>query len=300
MTSKQQLHDLQTRVPPELLKPDQCDPDEVPKKALMRWAVARGRSSTEFRHMFLAAPDDDETCMFAMAGHICDWALYTQYAVEIEQERSLRISASEKQSSALPPLDERIAMLPALRRTGLKPGSKGQRTRLMAQAKRRLDSLQAARKQELSDIEVLGDFAQEFDAMRQQVIVPVVSSGYLNDPRRGGKLAEKTCLLFHLTGWGIPLLRAMAMIGELRMGSNPVVLDHPERDARFDRHEQQLKRLRKIVRAARVRSSPSDGDQTLASRGKKRHKRQRAAAKRKTEQRRTVHRRGDRADVPRL
>jgi hypothetical protein len=121
--------------------------------------------------------------------------------------------------------------------------------------------------------EQLEEFKQCFDAVSQQHAVPLVASEYMRDARRARLVSEKTVLIHIIVGMGIPLLRAIAMIGDLRKGPLPVDIEHPQLDQIVDRHEKNLQALHKTLKKATEGSRLRPLDRSVAQGGKKSDKR---------------------------
>jgi hypothetical protein len=274
--SAKQIRDLNDRTPTSLRERDQgAFDDPGPKGALMLWAAARGFNPPDAIRITFNYPDDDELVGGGFVGNVAAVALFYQLIVENEQARTNAIAAAKRQESPppKPTAFSQIEYLTHMRRIDSNAaGALATRLNLTVIAKQARDALEETRTREKLERAQLDEYLQLFEALKQELAVPLVASGYMNQPKRDKLVAEKTVLLHHLTGMNIPLLRAIAMIGDLRNGLLPVDVEHPKLDGIFDRHSENLQALRKTLQKARGSFEPRARNLPLPRSGNERHK----------------------------
>jgi hypothetical protein len=224
-------------------------------------------------------PNDDEMVGQAWMGNIAASAVIQLIQIEAEQKRTEAIaSAGRVKHSAneefAPPdsAEEHLVRMAVLAND--KDGWPSWHQLDLSRLTRELtDEIARLRTRTRRKREQLEDFKQCFDAFSQQHTVPLVASAYMRDARRARLVSEKTLLIHIIVGKGIPPLRAIAMIGDLRNGAVPVDVEHPRLDQIFDRHEKNLQALHNSLKKATEGSELSPIDRSVAQGGKKSDKR---------------------------
>jgi hypothetical protein len=293
--SKKQMADLIARTPPCLREPDDgAGADPGPKGALTLWAAARGFNPPSMVRHTLRVPDDDEFHGTVFAGNAAAVALITQLHVESELERTKQIESSRagKPAAKTRSPGEEIEHLVHLRRLSSSDAGSRPRLNLTTLAKQAYDDVEEHRTRGELKHSQLVDHVRLHEAFKQHLAVPIVSSGYMLQRQRAPLVAEKTVILHNLSGMGIPLLRAIAMIGDLRNGAVPVDVNHPRIDRIYDRHSENLRALHKELQNATGRFEVGGPNLPVEPSGKKRHKRreERAAPNKRTKRKQAANR----------
>jgi hypothetical protein len=281
--SKKQIQDLLDKTPTELREAESGWtprwPELTPKQACLWWAGAKGFNPPAMVVRPFRDPNDDETVGHAFMGNVAAIAVIELIQIEAEQERTDaiasagRVKPSANEECATPDsAAEHLVRMAVLAND--KDGRHSWHQLDLSRLTRELtDEIARLRTRTQRKREQLEDFKQCFDAFSQQHTVPLVASAYMRDARRARLVREKTLLIHIIVGMGIPPLRAIAMIGDLRNGPVPVDVEHPRLDQIVDRHEKNLQGLHNSLKKATEGSRLSPIDRSVAQGGKKSDKR---------------------------